>query len=212
MERWWWTLTFVHVLVLRFESDVWRGTMTWGNEDISSNSHTEYGEPTHTHTHTLRMDVKPTQSMEPKLMSNPSITQTITQVSPNQELHTIYKANCNKTCSKLRCLFHYSSSLICSFYLAINFMNQFFTCGFFPKVLADNDFFHSVQSKNRHKFIMFIRNSELWLIMFIISSGFYYEFYHEMSIKCHDQNSGHSKNHNEIFVIQYWNIMSLSSG
>ena len=44
------------------------------------------------------------------------------------------------------------------------------------------------------------------------STEFYYEIYHEMSIKCHDQNSGHSKNHNEIFMIQYWNIMRLRSG
>ena len=48
---------------------------------------------------------------------------------------------------------------------------------------------------------MFIIITELKFIMFILSSEFYYEFYHEMSIKCHDQNSGHSKNHNEIFMI-----------
>ena len=38
------------------------------------------------------------------------------------------------------------------------------------------------------------------------------EFYHEMANKCHDQNSGHGKNHNEIFIIQYWIIMTLRSG
>ena len=44
---------------------------------------------------------------------------------------------------------------------------------------------HNVQNEHREKIIMFTTNSE-----------FYYEFYYEMSIKCHDQNSGHSKNHN----------------
>ena len=51
---------------------------------------------------------------------------------------------------------------------------------------------HNVQNKCREKIIMFIRNSE-----------FYYEFSHEMSKKCHDQNSGHSKNHNGNSMTQY---------
>ena len=50
---------------------------------------------------------------------------------------------------------------------------------------------------------MSIINTELKFLMFILSSEFFYEFYHEMSIKCHDQNSVHNKNHNEIFMIQY---------
>ena len=51
---------------------------------------------------------------------------------------------------------------------------------------------HNIQNEYREKIIMFMRNSE-----------FYYEFYYEMSIKCHDQNSGHSKNHDEIFMFHY---------
>ena len=39
--------------------------------------------------------------------------------------------------------------------------------------------------------------------MFMLNSEFYSEIYNEMSNKCHDQNSGHRKNHNEIFMIQY---------
>ena len=48
-------------------------------------------------------------------------------------------------------------------------------------------------------------NTESKFIMFILSSEFYYEFYYEMSIKYKRpyQNSGHSKHHNEIFMIQY---------
>ena len=39
--------------------------------------------------------------------------------------------------------------------------------------------------------------------MFRVSSELYSEFYHEMANKCHDQNSGHNKIQNEIFMIQY---------
>ena len=39
--------------------------------------------------------------------------------------------------------------------------------------------------------------------MFIKNSEFYDEFSHEMSKKCHDQNSGHSKNHNGNSMTQY---------
>ena len=38
-------------------------------------------------------------------------------------------------------------------------------------------------------------NTEFKFIMFILNSEFYYEFYYEMSNRCHDQISGHSKNH-----------------
>ena len=48
--------------------------------------------------------------------------------------------------------------------------------------------------------------------MFMLNSELDYEFYHEMANKCHDQNSGHGRNHNEIFMIQYWIIMTLRSG
>ena len=67
---------------------------------------------------------------------------------------------------------------------------------------------------------MFIVFTELEFIMFSINSEltiteFYYEFvcefYYEISIKCYNQNSGHSKNHNEIFMIPYWNIMRFRS-
>ena len=34
------------------------------------------------------------------------------------------------------------------------------------------------------------------------NSEFYYEFYHEMTNKWHDQNSWQSKNHNGITMIQ----------
>ena len=50
---------------------------------------------------------------------------------------------------------------------------------------------------------MSLINTELKIIMFTLSSEFYYELYHEMSIKCHDQNSGHSKNHNGNSMIHF---------
>ena len=61
----------------------------------------------------------------------------------------------------------------------------------------------SVQLKNRQKFIMSTINTELKFLMFILNSEFYYEFHDEMSDKCHDQYSGHSKNHNRNSMIQY---------
>ena len=48
--------------------------------------------------------------------------------------------------------------------------------------------------------------------MFMLISELYSEFYHEMANKSHDQNSGHGKNHNEIFMIQFWIIIKLRSG
>ena len=45
----------------------------------------------------------------------------------------------------------------------------------------------NVQNKCSEKIIIFITNSE-----------FYYQFYYEMSNKCHDQISVHGKNNNGI--------------
>ena len=62
---------------------------------------------------------------------------------------------------------------------------------------------HAVQLKNRQKFIMSMINTELNSIIFRVNSEFYYEFYHEMSIKCHIQNSDHEKLHNGNSMIHY---------
>ena len=58
-------------------------------------------------------------------------------------------------------------------------------------------------NKNRDKIMMFIELTELEFILFRMNSKFYYKLHYKMSIKCHDQNFGHSKNHNEIFLIHY---------
>ena len=54
--------------------------------------------------------------------------------------------------------------------------------------------------------------TEKWVKMLRDNSEFYHEFYHEMSNKCHDQNSWQSRNHNGITMIEYWNIMWLNPG
>ena len=57
-------------------------------------------------------------------------------------------------------------------------------------------------------------NTELKFSMFILRSELYSEFYHEMGNKCHDQNSGRRRNHNEIFndsVLKYYETQILCS-
>ena len=60
---------------------------------------------------------------------------------------------------------------------------------------------HNVQNRCREKIIMLIKNSE-----------FCYEFFYELSKKCHDQNSGHVKKHNGNSMIQYWIVKTYRSG
>ena len=65
------------------------------------------------------------------------------------------------------------------------------------------ELFHDVQFQSRKIHIILSRYTELKCNVFSISSKLYTVFYHQMSNKCHDRNSGDRKNHNEILMIQY---------